>query len=102
MSLQTLSINVFEVEAILLAFQLFSQKWKKARLIVFTDSTTAYSGLKTARFRGLPNVPLRQIMFLAAKYDILLEPQWIKSENNSLADALARFNEEAIADFGPY
>ncbi len=39
------SINVHEVEAILLAFQTWAEKWSGQRLRVFTDSTTAYSGL---------------------------------------------------------
>lgn len=92
------SINVFEVEALLLAFQLSAYKWSKTHLIVFINSTTAYSGLKTTRLRGPSNIPLRKLMFLAAKYDILLEPRWIKSEANGLADALSRFDEEAIAN----
>lgn len=48
--LQMLNINIFKVEAILLCFQLFLHKWKKACLIIFTDSITVYSELTTAYF----------------------------------------------------
>ena len=58
--------------------------------------------MKSSRLRGLANFPLRQVMLLAAKYDILQEPGWIKSEANGLADALSRFNSEVIADLCPY
>lgn len=69
---------------------------------MFTDSTTAYSGLKTNRLRSPPNVPLRELMLLAARYDILIEPRWIESKANGLADALSRFNIDVIADLCPH
>ena len=40
------SINVHEVEAILLAFQVWSPTWHRKRVIIHTDSTTAASGLE--------------------------------------------------------
>lgn len=69
------SINVFEVEAILLAFQLFFHTGSKCCLIISTNNTTAYSGMTTSRLWGSPNTPLQKIMFLAAKYNILIEPR---------------------------
>ncbi len=62
-----LSINVHEVEAILLAFQIWAEKWSGKQLRVFTDSTTAHSGLRKFTFKGPPNAPLREIWLLAAK-----------------------------------
>lgn len=94
----SISINVFEVQAILLAFQLFASQWCHRKVIIYTDSTTALSGLKSHRFRGLPNVPLRQIMLIAAEHDILLEPRWLEPKANGLADALSCFNGDAIAN----
>lgn len=52
-----LSINVHEVEAILLAFQFWAFQWKGLQLRVFTDSTTAYSGLYEYTLKGSPNAP---------------------------------------------
>ena len=89
----THSINVFEVEATLLAFQLFAPPWRRSKLIVHTDNTTAFAGLRLTRLRRPPNVPLREIMLIASEYDILFEPSWIRSETNGLADALSQFNE---------
>lgn len=96
------SINVFEFQTILLAFQLFAPQWRHCKVIIYTDSTTAFSGLKAHCLRGPPNVPLRQIILCAAEYDVLLEPRWLESKANGLADALSRFNEEAIADLCPH
>ncbi len=46
------SINVHEVEAILLAFQIWAQKWSGQRLRVFIDSTTAHSRLREFTLKG--------------------------------------------------
>lgn len=40
-------------------------------------------------------------MLLAAEYDVFLEPRWLESKPNGLADALSRFNENAITDLSP-
>ncbi len=62
-----LSINVHEVEAILLAFQVLSPTWHRKRVIIHMDSTTAASGLEDFTLRGPANALLRQILLLAAK-----------------------------------
>lgn len=98
----SISINVFEVQAILLAFQLFASRWRHCKIILYTDNTTALSGIRANRLRGPPNVPLQQVMLLAAEYDIVLEPHWLESKENGLADALSQFNEEAVTDLCPH
>ncbi len=60
------SINVYEVEAILLAFQIWAEKWSGQQLRVFTDSTTPYSRLREFTLKSPPNVPLQEIWLLAA------------------------------------
>ncbi len=61
------SINVHEVEVILLAFQIWAEKWSGQRLRVFTDSITAHSGLREFTLKSPSNAPLREIWPLAAK-----------------------------------
>ncbi len=92
------SINVHEVEAILLAFQAWAPKSEKQRLRVFTDSTTAFSGLCKFRLKGSANAPLREIWLLAAQWDIMIEPHWIEGKRNGLADVLSRFDEDRLID----
>lgn len=82
------SINVHEVEAFLLAFQVWAPKWRGQRLRVWTDSTTAFSGLHEY-LKGSPKCLLREIWLLAANWDIVIEPHWIKGKRNGLADALS-------------
>ncbi len=92
------SINVHEVEAIFLAFQIWAEKWSGQRLRVFTDSITAHSGLRKFTLRGLSNAPLLEIWLLAAEWDIVIKAHWIKGKRNGLADALSRFDEERLID----
>ena len=51
---------------------------------------------------GQPHAPLRELLLLASKYDIVIEARWIKSEENGLADALSRFDEKKVANLCPY
>ena len=96
------SINVHDVKAILLAFQAWAPKWEKQRLRVFTDSTTAFSGLREFTLKGPANAPLREIWLLAAQWDIVIEPHWIEGKRNGLADALSRFDEDKLIDLCPH
>ena len=52
------SINVHEVEAILLAFQIWATRWSQQRLRVFTDSTNTFSSLLKFTLTAPPNAPL--------------------------------------------
>lgn len=54
-------MSLHKVEAIFLAFQLWAPMWQKQQLKVYTDSTTAYSGLWEYTFKGLAHAPLQKI-----------------------------------------
>lgn len=91
------SINVFEVEAILLAFEL----WTRHRVVIYTDSSTAESGLLKNTLIGQSNAPLRELLLLASKYDTVIEARWIRSEENALVDAPSRFDDRKVANLCP-
>ena len=95
-------INVHELQAILLALETWGEQWSQSELILYTDSSTAFNGLNRHTLRGDANLPLREIMLLAAKYDINLIPRWIALEENGLADALFRCNRQTVANLCPH
>ena len=95
------SINLHEVEAILLAFQVSALKWQKERIKVYINSTTAYSRLREFTLKGPSNVLLLEIWLLAARWDILIEQYWIQGKKNGLADALSRFDEDKLTVLCP-
>ena len=95
-------INVREVEAILLILQKWAPTWRHRQILVFTDSNTAYTGFTNLTLKGPANAPLREILSIAAKWDIVLRCQWISGTSNGLADALSRFDDERLANFCPH
>ncbi len=96
------SINVHEVEAILIAFQAWAPKWEKQQLRVFTDSTTAFSRLREWKLKRPANVSFLELWILATEWDVVIEPQWIKCKRYILADAFSRFDKDRLIDLYPY
>lgn len=92
------SNNVFEVQAILLWFQLHVEKWVDSRVIVYTDSTTAFRRLLSPRLQGPYNQLLRKIIFIVARNDIMVEPRWLDSKANGLVNDLSWFNDKYITN----
>lgn len=90
------------MEAILLAMEQWGAHWSKSQLILYTDSTTAFDGLSHHTLKGAANSTLQKTLLLAAKYDIAIQPCWLPSKDNGLADALSRFSESTIADLCPH
>jgi hypothetical protein len=95
-------INIFEMEAISQAFELFSYQWRGHRVFVYTDNSTACTGLNKHTLSSPANAPLRNTLLRAAGSDIVIVPQWISGESNGLADALSRFDNEKVANLCPH
>jgi hypothetical protein len=87
-----LNINVHEMKTILLAIQIFEKFWKRTRLSVFIDKTTANLELIKQILKKSINNSLREIFLLIVKWDIIIISHWILTKNNQLTDALSRFN----------
>lgn len=97
-----LHINILELEAILIAITAWGSLWSQLELILYTDSSTAYNGLIQHTLRRDANCPLWKILLLAAEHDIKIVPQWLSSQENTLADALSCFNTRLVADLCPH
>ena len=91
-------ISFHEMYAILVALQRWGAYYTRSRLIINTDNTNAFHGLQSHRLRGNANQILRQVLCIAAQYDIVIEPKWLSSEENSLADALSRSDYNQVAN----
>lgn len=51
------------------------------------DRITAFGGLWSKRFSGLPYQLFCKILLLAASNNIFAEPRWLDTKSNILADA---------------
>ena len=74
-NLDNSSINIHQIGAILLAFQIWSPTWHKKKVIIYTNNTTATSSLEDSILQGLTNTLLCQILLLAAKWNNVIKPQ---------------------------
>ena len=81
-------INVYELEALLVAFDIWAQSWQQCKVIVYTDNTTTFNGLTILILCGPGNKLLRKLLLIVTQNDIIIEACWIKSADNGLADAL--------------
>lgn len=94
-------INPLEVAAVLAAFRKWAHLWHYFRVIVVTDNTTTHTGLTKDTVRGAANAPLRKIMLIAAELDIEITSRWLAGSQNTLADALSRFDISTVANLCP-
>lgn len=69
------SINVHEVEIILLVFQLWASVWYRKKVLIHIDNTMAVAGLEDSTLRGPANAYLYQILLLADRWDVLIKLQ---------------------------
>jgi hypothetical protein len=96
-------INIFEITALLRAFETWSQQWREKLVVIHTDSSTTQLGLIKQTLKAEnQNEPLRQLLLLAAQLDIKIEPQHLPGEENGLADALSRDLQDYIANWCPH
>lgn len=94
-------INIKEVSAILQAFLLHSPHWAHHRVLAFTDSAVAFHGLSKQTLPGPAHRQLLKLLSIAAALDIEVQPHWLPSSDNLLADALSRSDYKTIADVCP-
>ncbi|TMD69347.1 MAG: hypothetical protein E6I91_02300 [Chloroflexi bacterium] len=95
-------INIKETIAVLRALERWGPLWASTRLNIYTDSSTVFTGLSTGSIRSPAMEPLKRILLLAIKHDILIEAAWIPGVENKLADALSRFDYVTIANLCPH
>jgi hypothetical protein len=97
----TFDINIFEVRAVRMSIEYWGRQWGHQALYVYTDNKTTFYGLQKGYIDGGANEDLRTLLCVAASFDIRILPAWIKGTDNELADALSRFDLEAIANWCP-
>ena len=96
-------INIWELTAILRAFQTWGEDWRGRKVFIHTDSSTSQLGIiKTTLKAEAQNRPLRELLLFAAQRYVVLEAQHIPGAENQLADALSRNYFQEIATWCPH
>ena len=94
-------INTKEMRAVEQGLLRWGRIWKGARVISHIDNQAVVHGIANHTIRGNTMDVLRRCLLLASKHDIEFLPCWIPTEENILADALSRFDREAVANLAP-
>ena len=94
-------INFKEMKAVLHAVTLWLKRLQGTRLILYCDNEACVYGLWKSSIKGAAMVPLRDIAMIMAKHDVYLEPMWIPTKANQLANGLSQFQYKKIANRYP-
>ena len=94
-------INTKEMRAVEQLLLYFGRGWKGKRVVIHTDNRVVSYGLANGTIRGASMEVLRRCLLLAAEYDLDLQPEWISTTNNSLADALSRLDYIRVTNLAP-
>ena len=87
-------IYLKEMCAILLAFYRWVHKWRNKCIYVFTDNkATQWSLQKGSSKNPTANNLIREIMWLAATYNVTVCVHFVSSSDNFIADAISRFHD---------
>lgn len=87
-------INVLELRTVLRAAQRWGGRWARCSITIRSDNTATVAALNhySSRSPAMCRI-VREIFFLAVRYDFALACVHVPGKDNELADALSRWNE---------
>ena len=94
-------INTKELRAVEQALLYWGKLWTGTKIVMHIDNRAVVFGLENMTMRGTSMDVLRRCLLLAANHDLEIEPRWIPTSENKLADALSRFDHNRIANLAP-
>ena len=94
-------INTKELRAVEQALLYWGKLWTGTKVVMHIDNRAVVFGLENMTMRGISMDVLRRCLLLAANHDLEIEPCWIPTSGNKLADALSRFDHNRIANLAP-
>ena len=89
-------INSKEMRAVKQGLLRWGARWKGSRVTLNIDNKAVVHGIENRTIRGGTMAVLRRCLLLASVNDLELNPRWIPTENNELADVFC-----AISEFPP-
>ena len=87
--------------AVLFALRQWRSKLAGTRLINHGDNHAVINGISHTSIQGQAMAPLRDIVLILAADDILLQPRWLPTKENCLADDLSRRRLHRITNMFP-
>jgi len=94
-------INTKEMRAVEQALLLWGKEWCGCKVIMHIDNRAVAYAISNRTIRGATMSVLRHCLLIAAECDLEIEFQWISTKQNTLADALSRFDFDRITNLAP-
>ena len=94
-------INTQEMRAVEQVLLYWGRRWRGKRIQIQVDNRAVAYRLAKGTIREASMRVLRRCLLLATEYDLELEPQWISTRDNGLADALSHWDIGRITDLAP-
>lgn len=94
-------INTKELRAVEQSLLYWGSRWRGKKIVMHIDNRAVVYGLQNLTMRGGSMDVLRRCLLLATNNDLEIEPRWIPTSENALADALSRFDYDRIANLAP-
>lgn len=85
------NINVYELAPVLVGLRRWACKCKESRVTITTDNMQVFFMIKSGCSKNHTCMQwLKEIFWLCVEWDIELEPSYIESKSNQLANTLCR------------
>jgi len=94
-------INTEEMRAVEQILLYWGKSWKGKRVVMHTDNRAVSNRLPNETIRSASMTVLRRCLLPATEYDLELQPIWISTNENALADALSRFDHYRVTNQAP-
>lgn len=95
------NINTLEMWPVLVGIRRWGHHFSGKTVIVYVDNTQVmYMLTNTSSTNNVCLKWLKEIFWLCIEHDIQLEPRYISSNDNFLADALSRATGDKVIDVG--
>lgn len=94
-------INTKEMRAVEQALLYWGQAWRRKRIVMHIDNRAVAYAIENRTIRGESMNVLRRCLLLASEYDLEIDSKWIPTNDNTLADALSRFDFDRVANIAP-
>jgi len=94
-------INTKEMRAVKQILLNWGKLWKGKRATMHTDNRAVFYGLANGTRRCALIIVLSRCPMLAAEYDLEHQSLWISTNENALADARSRFDNDRVTNVAP-
>jgi len=89
------------MQAVEQAILYWGHAWYFKRVVIHIDNQAVAYGLANGTIRRASMQAIRRCWLLTTEHDFEIQPRWISTKDNNLADAVSHLDVEKIGDLAP-